>query len=133
VPNTTNDDFAWHASVGSSRWPTQDCVGVAEAWYRTRMAMTLFDHDASREIGITPHGFRSESGVFCVNRSRVLEDQSLGHSGVSTLGAQSLVLHLKNLLAPVTIDGVEQPRLIYISCRYDSIVTISQEGCRVYS
>jgi hypothetical protein len=133
VPDTTNDDFSWSVSVGSTRWPTQDCVGCAEAWYRTRMALTLFDHDASREIGITPHGFRSEDGIFCVNMSRVLEDPSLGHSGVSTLGSQSLVLHLKNLLAPIVIDGVEQPRLIYISCRYDSIVTISQEGCRVYS
>jgi hypothetical protein len=133
VPDTTNDDFSYHVSVGSSRWPAQDVVGVAEAWYRTRMALTLFDHDASREIGITPHGFRSEDGIFCVNMSRVLEDPSLGHSGVSTLGSQSLVLHLKNLLAPVTIDGVEQPRLIFVSCRYDATVEIGKEGCRAYS
>jgi hypothetical protein len=32
-----------------------------------------------------------------------------------------------------TSEGVELPRLFFVSCRYDSIVEIGQEGCRVYS
>jgi hypothetical protein len=31
VPNSTNDHFAFHAALGSSRWPTQDVLGVAAA------------------------------------------------------------------------------------------------------
>jgi hypothetical protein len=97
------------------------------------MSLSLFDRKGSREWGISPHAFRSEYGVFSVNMSRVLEDETLGHSGVSTLGSANLVLHFKNLPEVQTISGVEQPRVIFVSCRYDSIVTLSQEGCRVYS
>jgi hypothetical protein len=131
VPDSTTDQFAWSVAVGGTRWPTQDCVGVAEAWYRTRMALSLFM--GSKEIGITPHAFRSESGVFCVNMARVIEDENIAHSGISTLNGANLVLHLKNLPAPIAIEGQEQPRTIFVSCIYDSIFSISQEGVRVYS
>jgi hypothetical protein len=46
VPHGTNDRFGFHASLGSNRWPTVDTEGVAEAWYRTRMAVSLMDKRA---------------------------------------------------------------------------------------
>jgi hypothetical protein len=43
TPNSTNDRFGYHASLGSSRWPTVDVEGVAEQWYRTRMGLYLLE------------------------------------------------------------------------------------------
>ena len=133
TPNSTNDKFGYHVSLGSSRWPTVDTEGVAEAWYRTRMALSLLDRNSGQEISITPHAFRSESAVFIMNLSKVLEDEKIGHSGLSTLNSSNLVLHFKNMPDAVTVEGVEQPRLLFVTCRYDATVEIGKEGCRAYS
>jgi hypothetical protein len=133
APNATNDKFGYYVSLGSSRWPTVDTEGVAEQWMRTRMALTLLDRASGREISITPHEFRSTSAVFMMNLSKVLEDPTIGHSGLSTMNSQNLVLHFKNMPDAATAEGVELPRLLFVTCRYDSILEIGQEGCRVYS
>jgi len=133
TPNSTNDKFGYHVSLGSSRWPTVDTEGVAEAWYRTRMALSLLDRNSGQEISITPSAFRGESAVFIMNLSKVLEDEKIGHSGLSTLNSSNLVLHFKNMPDAVTVEGVEQPRLLFVTCRYDATVEIGKEGCRAYS
>jgi hypothetical protein len=130
VPTGANDKFGYHVSLGSSRWPTVDTEGVAEAWYRTRMAV---DKRGSSEISITPHSFRSESAAFIFNLSKLLEDEKIGHSGISTMNSQNLLLNFKNMPDPATTEGVEWPRLLYVSRRYDATVEIGKEGCRVYS
>jgi hypothetical protein len=133
APNSTNDKFGYHVSLGSSRWPTVDTEGVAEAWMRTRMALYLLDRNSGQEISITPSQFRSESAVFIMNLSKVLEDEKIGHSGLSTLNSSNLVLHFKSMPDAVVVDGVEQPRLLFVTCRYDATVEIGKEGCRAYS
>jgi hypothetical protein len=133
TPGAANDLFSYHVSLGSSRWPTVDCTGVAEAWYRTRMAISLLDKNGSKELSIAPHAFRAESAIFILNLSRVLEDETIGHSGLSTMNSQNLVLQFKNRPDAVTTDGVEWQRLFYVRCRYDSVVQVGKEGCRVYS
>jgi hypothetical protein len=133
TPNSTNDKFGYWVSLSSSRWPTMDVEGCAEAWMRTRMCLSLLDRNSGQEISITPHAFRSESAVYMVNLSKVLEDERIGHSGLSTLNGSNLVLHFKNMPDPVLVEGVEQPRILFVTCRYDSTVEISKEGCRAYS
>jgi len=133
APTSANDTFGYHVSLGSNRWPTMDVEGVAEAWYRTRMCLTLLDKDGGEEISITPHEFRSDSAVFMLNLSKTLEDPLLGHSGVTTMNSSNLVLHFKGMPAAVQVEGVDQPRTLFVSCRYDSTVQIGQEGCSVYS
>lgn len=133
APNSVNDQFSYHVSLGSNRWPTVDTVGVAEAWYRTRMALSILDRHGGGEISITPHGFRNENAVFVMNLSKVLEDEKIGHSGLSTMNSQNLVLHFKNMPAAHTEGGIEVPRILFVSCRYDSTLEIGKEGCRVYS
>jgi hypothetical protein len=133
TPGSTNDKFGYHVSLGSSRWPTVDVEGVAEQWYRTRMALTLLDRNSGQEISISPHAFRSESAVFIINLSKVLEDEKIGHSGLSTMNSSNLVVHFKNMPDAVLVEGVEQPRLLYFSCRYDTTVEIGKEGCRANS
>jgi hypothetical protein len=76
-PNSSNDKFGYHVSLGSSRWPTVDTEGVAKAWYRTRMALTLLDRNSGQEISITPRAFRTESAIFIMNLSKVLEDEKI--------------------------------------------------------
>jgi hypothetical protein len=49
------------------------------------------------------------------------------------MNSQNLVLHFRNMPDAATSGGVELPRLLYVTCRYDSILEIGQEGCRVYS
>jgi hypothetical protein len=68
-----------------------------------------------------------------VSLSKVLENPTIGHSGLSTMNSQNLVLHVKNTPDAATADDVELPRLLFVSCRYDGIVEVGQEGCRVYS
>ena len=133
TPNSTNDRFGYHVSLGSSRWPTVDTEGCAEQWMRTRMALSLLDRNSGQEISITPSAFKSESAIFMLNLSKVLEDEKIGHSGLSTLNSSNLVLHFKNMPDAVTVEGVEQPRLLFVTCRYDSTVEIGKEGCRAYS
>jgi hypothetical protein len=133
APNSTNDCFGYHVSLGSSRWPTVDTQGVAEQWYRTRMAISVLDWNGGKDISITPQAFRSETAVFVLNLSKVLEDPTIGHPGLSTMNSQNLVLHSKNMPDAATAGGVELPHLLFDSCRYDSIVEIGQEGCREYS
>jgi hypothetical protein len=133
APGAANDQFSYHVSLGSQRWPTVDCMGVAEQWMRTRMAICLLDKHGSKEISISPHAFRSESAVFMLNLSKVLEDETIGHSGLSTMNAQNLVLQFKNMPDAASTDGVEHPRLLFVTCRYDSVVEVGKEGCRVYS
>jgi hypothetical protein len=48
MPNSTNDQFGYHVSLGSSRWPTVDTQGVAEQFYRMRMGITLLDKHGSK-------------------------------------------------------------------------------------
>jgi hypothetical protein len=132
APNSTNDNFSYWVSLGSSRWPTMDCTGVAEAWMRTRMCLSLLDRNSGQEISITPHAFRSEGAVYMVNLSKVLEDERIGHSGLSTMGS-NLVLNFKNMPDPVIVEGVEQPRLLFVTCHYDATVEIGKEGVRTYS
>jgi hypothetical protein len=43
------------------------------------------------------------------------------------------VLHFKHMPDAATAEGVELPRLLYVSCRYDATVEIGKEGCRVSS
>ena len=133
TPNSTNDKFGYWVSLGSSRWPTQDVEGAAEAFYRLRLCLSLLDRNSGQEISITPHAFRSEGAVYMVNLSKVLEDERIGHSGLSTMNGSNLVLHFKNMPDPVLVEGVEQPRLLFVSCRYDATVEIGKEGCRTYS
>jgi hypothetical protein len=133
VPNSISDRFGYHVSLGSSRWPTGDVEGCAEQWMRTRMGLYLLDRTSGQEISITPSQFRSESAVFIMNLSKVLEDEKIGHSGLSTLNSSNLVLHFKNMPDAVIVDNVEQPRLLFVTCRYDATVEIGKEGCRVYS
>ena len=133
TPNSTNDKFGYYVSLGSSRWPTVDTEGVAEAWMRTRMGLYLLDRNSGQEISITPSAFRSESAVFLLNLSKVIEDEKIGHSGLSTLNSSNLVLHFKNMPDAVAVEGVEQPRLLFVTCRYDATVEIGKEGCRAYS
>ena len=133
APTGTNDGFGYHVSLGSSRWPTVDCEGVAEQWYRTRMAVSIMDRDGSHEISLSPLQFRSEGAVFSLNLSKVLEDPTIGHSGISTMNSQNLVLHFKNMPDAATVEGAELPRLLFVTCRFDSITEIGQDGCRVYS
>jgi hypothetical protein len=133
TPNTTNDKFGYHASLGSSRWPTVDVEGCAEQWMRTKMGLALLDRNSGQEISITPHAFRSESAVFILNLSKMLEDEKIGHSGLSTLNSSNLVLHFKNMPNAAVVDGVEQPRLLFVTCRFDSTIEVGKEGCRVYS
>jgi len=71
--------------------------------------------------------------VFMLNLSKVLEDPLLGHSGVSTMNSSNLVLHFKGMPPAVQVEGVDLPRTLFVSCRYDSTVQIGQEGCSVYS
>jgi hypothetical protein len=97
------------------------------------MAISLLDSSGGKEISVTPHAFRNESAVFAQNLRNVIEDETIGHSGLSTTNSQNLVLHVKNMPNAATVDGVEQPHLLFVSCRYDSIVEVCQEGCRVYS
>jgi hypothetical protein len=133
TPNSTNDRFGYWVSLGSSRWPTLDVEGTAEAWHRTRMSLALLDRNSGQEISITPHAFRTESAVFVMNLSKVLEDERIGHSGLSTMNGSNLVLHFKNMPDAAVVEGVEQPRLLFVSCRYDATVEIGKEGCRAYS
>jgi hypothetical protein len=133
TPNSANDKFGYHLSLGSNRWPTVNVEGVAEAWYRTRMAFTLLDRNSGQEISITPHAFRNESAIYIMNLSKVLEDEKIGHSGLSTMNSHNLVLHFKKMPDAATVDGVELPRLLYVSCRFDATVETGKEGCRVYS
>jgi hypothetical protein len=133
TPNSTNDRFGYHVSLGSSRWPTVDTEGAAEAWYRTRMGLYLLDRNSGQEISISPSQFRSESAVFIMNLSKVLEDERIGHSGLSTLNSSNLVLHFKNMPDAVAVDNVEQPRLLFVTCVYDATVEIGKEGVRAYS
>jgi hypothetical protein len=134
TPGALNDNFGYHVSLGSSRWPTIDVEGVAEQWYRPRMAISLLDRNGSKEISITPQQFRDRVGIFALNLSKVLEDPTIGHSGLSTMNSQNLVLHFRNMPnAATAADGSDLPRVLFVTCRYDSIVEIGQEGCRVYS
>jgi hypothetical protein len=133
TPNSTNDQFGYWVSLGSSRWPTVNVEGVAEQWMRTRMGLTLLDRNSGQEISISPHAFRTESAVFIMNLSKVLEDEKIGHSGLSTMNGSNLVLHFKNMPDAAVVEGVEQPRLLFVSCRYDATVEIGKEGCRAYS
>ena len=91
------------------------------------------NRDGSHEISLSPHQFRSDGAVFSLNLSKVLEDPTIGHSGLSTMNSQNLVLHFKNVPDAATVEGAELPRLLFVTCRYDSIVEIGQDGCRVYS
>jgi hypothetical protein len=126
APNTTNDKFGYYVSLGSSRRPTVDTEGVAEQWMPTRMALSILNRASGREISITPHEFRSTSAIFMLNLSKVLEDLTIGHSGFSTMNSQNLVLHFKKMPDAATSGGVELPRLLYVTCRYDSILEIGQ-------
>jgi hypothetical protein len=65
--------------------------------------------------------------------SKVLEDEKIGHSGLSTLNSSNLVLHFKNMPDAAVVEGAEQPRLLFVTCRYDAVVEIGKEGCRAYS
>jgi hypothetical protein len=134
TPIGANDKFGSHVFLGSSRWPTIDVEGVAEQWYRTRMAVSLLDRNGSREISLTPAQFRGTGAVFMLNLSKVLEDPTIGHTGLSTMNSQNLVLHFKNMPdAATAADGSELPRILFVTCRYDTIVEIGQDGVRAYS
>jgi hypothetical protein len=97
------------------------------------MALTLLDRNSGQEISITPGAFRSESAVFILNLSKVLEDEKIGHSGLSTMNSSNLVLHFKNMPDAAVIEGVEQPRLLFVSARFDTVIEIGREGCRANS
>jgi hypothetical protein len=97
------------------------------------MALSLLDRNSGQDISRTPNAFRSESAVYILNLSKVLEDERIGHSGLSILNSSNLVLHFKNMPDAVLVDGVEQPRLLFVTCHYDATVEVGKEGVRAYS
>jgi hypothetical protein len=127
APNGDNDNFSYHLQLGSLKTPVFDCEGVAEQYYRTRMAISILDRD-SKSLDISPHAYRNTRGVFALNLERALnEDPDVGHTGVSSLNGNQVTLQLRGCSAPV--GG--QVLMLNVTCLFDSIVQLSARGFHV--
>ena len=54
-------------------------------------------------------------------------------SAVVTLKRAAHQGGLEIVYSAAVVEGVEQPRLLFVTCRYDATIEIGKEGCRAYS
>ena len=100
--------------------------GVAEAWYRTKMAISILDRN-NKSLDITPYAFRNTRGVFALNLERALNEDDIGHTGQSTMNGNQLSLQLSG--CPAAVGG--NPMMLFVTCLFDSVVQLSASGVNV--
>ena len=90
--NMTNDTMGFQVTIGSSKFPDNECVGVSEAFFRLMQACGHEkDHD---DISIGPAQFVTTSAVFGIDFEKA-GNEAL-YSGISTRHGRVLALNVNH-------------------------------------
>ena len=115
----------WQAFIGSKRYPEAPMSTTCEMWFKLMEAIGLH-HNVFANSAIQLSDYTSDSFTVAVNLQKVLyaDDPAGSFAGVSTKMGDLLSFHAKNVTANVNTAWT----CIY----YDSILTVSEEGCALY-
>jgi hypothetical protein len=117
--NTTeNDDFEYHLTVGSERYPQFSIDSHQECFYRLRLARQIAQGTDS--VSIAPHAYRTNKFITALNLEKAPGASS--HSGINTRSGSQLTLNLRNTGAATTC---------HVILVYDQICNISAAGVEV--
>ncbi len=117
--NTTeNDDFEYHITIGSERYPQFSIDSHQECFYRLRLARQIAQGTDS--VSIAPYAYRNNKFITALNLEKVPGASS--HSGISTINGSQCTLQLRNTGAATTC---------HVILVYDQIVNISAAGVEV--
>ena len=119
LTNTTlNDEFEYHLTVGSERYPQFSIDSHQECFYRLRLARQIAQGTDS--VSISPHAYRTNKFITALNLEKVPGASS--HSGINTRSGSQLSLQLRN---------TGQATTCHVILVYDQICNISAAGVEV--
>jgi hypothetical protein len=110
-----NDNFEFHVTIGSQRFPDFSVDSAQECFMRLRNAKLM--HQGNDSVSITPAGYRNNKFITALSFEKAASATS--HSGINTRSGSQLTLHLRNTNAATTA---------HIVLLYDAVADISLSG-----
>jgi hypothetical protein len=115
-PTANAEDASWHLALGSQRIPDNDCVGVSETWYRTQVALGLYN-SLSHSTSIDEDSYKSDNfclAIDCEKLSMVMA------SGINLSAGQTVHLKCKNFGTSTSTV----PRRATIFAHFEKVISI---------
>ena len=114
--------MGFQVTIGSSKFPGNECVGVSEAFFRLMQACGHEkDHD---DISIGPAQFVTTSAVFGIDFEKA-GNEAL-YSGISTRDGKVMTLTVKNS----QVDSIE-PHTVFVYQVYEGVCNIRRGAAGV--
>ncbi len=110
-----NDNFEFHVTIGSQRFPDFSVDSTQEAFMRLRNAKLMLTGNDS--ISITPAGYKNNKFITALSFEKAASATS--HSGINTRSGSQLTLHLRNTKNAVTV---------HVLLMYDAVCDIGLSG-----
>ena len=118
VNTNEDDDFQYHMTIGSDRYPQVSIDSHQECFYRLRLARQIAQGTDS--VSIAPYAYRNNKFITALNLEKAPGASS--HSGINTRSGSQLTLNLRNTGAAKTC---------HVVLVYDQICNVSAAGIEV--
>ena len=120
--STSEDRMSFQVQIGSQKFPDDECVGVAESFFRLIQAT---GHEKDKDdIAISPADYVGETAIFGIDFEKAGNEALF--SGISTRDGKVMTLHVKN--SQVTSP---QPHTVYVFQVYDGVCNIRKAAVDV--
>ena len=110
-----NDNFEFHVTIGSQRFPDFSVDSTQESFMRLRNAKLMLTGNDS--ISITPAGYKNNKFITALSFEKAASATS--HSGINTRSGSQLTLHLRNTNLATTV---------HVILLYDAVCDIGLSG-----
>jgi len=123
-PTANAETASWHLALGSQRIPDNDCVGVSETWYRTQVAVGMYN-SLAHSTGVDEASYKSDTHLLGIDCERL---NSVMASGIDLSGGQTTFLKC-------TGDGstsADVPRIATVFAHFENVISIQDTVVEVF-
>ncbi len=110
-----NDNFKYHVTIGSQRYPDFSVDSHQESFMRLRLSKLI--HQGNDSVSISPTGYRNNKFITSLSFEKAASQTS--HSGINTRSGSQLTLHLENTNAAT---------MAHVVLLYDAVADINLSG-----
>jgi hypothetical protein len=110
-----NDNFEFHVTIGSQRFPDFAVDSTQECFMRLRNAKLMLQGNDS--VSITPAGYRNNKFITALSFEKAASSTS--HSGINTRSGSQLTLHMRHTSAATSV---------HVVLLYDAVCDIGLSG-----
>ena len=123
-PTASAETASWHLALGSQRIPDNDCVGISESWYRTQVAVGMYN-SLAHSAGVDEASYKSDTVLLGIDCERL---NSVMASGINLSGGQTTFLKCKGFGSTST----DVPRIATIFAHFEKVISIQDTVVDVF-